>query len=340
MQKILRLSLLSLGLWGAEKAVGGALDPWATWVAAQPYTSKQIPPVALVARGVGTNAYYVMEVDPATGNLPVSASVNVDLGDQNYGTPTASTLRTAAMLGLGSTAVSNANPVPISDASGSITVDGTVAATQSGTWIVSLPTGASTAANQTTANSSLSAIDTKTPALGQTTMASSSPVTIASNQTALSTTSTNLPETVDTASGASSASTLRTVLATRHEAASTPVSVRISDGSAFGLPANAGRAYADSVRNAYASTAVTTGAWVQLIASTAAVINSITIFDSCGQTLELGTGAAASETRKLIIPPGGIEGMVGLAIPAATRVSVRAISATCSSGELNVTGFQ
>lgn len=47
-----------------------------------------------------------------------------------------------------------------------------VAATQSGTWnitnvsgAVSLPTGASTAANQTTGNSSLSSIDTKTPAL-------------------------------------------------------------------------------------------------------------------------------------------------------------------------------
>ena len=44
--------------------------------------------------------------------------------------------------------------------------------TQSGTWdvtnvsgVVSLPTGASTAANQTTGNSSLSSIDTKTPAL-------------------------------------------------------------------------------------------------------------------------------------------------------------------------------
>ena len=51
-------------------------------------------------------------------------------------------------------------------------VSGTVAATQSGTWdvtnvsgVVSLPTGASTAANQTTGNSSLSSIDTKTPAL-------------------------------------------------------------------------------------------------------------------------------------------------------------------------------
>lgn len=73
--------------------------------------------------------------------------------------------------------------LPVSDAGGSLTVDGTVAvsnfpatqpvsgtvaATQSGTWnvgditgTVSLPTGASTSALQTTGNSSLSSIDTK-----------------------------------------------------------------------------------------------------------------------------------------------------------------------------------
>lgn len=69
---------------------------------------------------------------------------------------------------------------------------GTVFATQTGTWninnisgTVSLPTGAATSLLQTDGNSSLSNIDTKTPALGQTTMAGSTPVTIASNQTAL-----------------------------------------------------------------------------------------------------------------------------------------------------------
>jgi hypothetical protein len=61
---------------------------------------------------------------------------------------------------------------PVSDAGGSLTVDGTITANQGGTWninnisgTVSLPTGASTSALQTTGNSSLSSIDTKTPAL-------------------------------------------------------------------------------------------------------------------------------------------------------------------------------
>lgn len=76
--------------------------------------------------------------------------------------------------------------------SGTVAISGTVAATQSGTWnitnvsgTVSLPTGASTAANQSTGNTSLASIDTKTPALGQAVKASSSPVTIASDQGAL-----------------------------------------------------------------------------------------------------------------------------------------------------------
>lgn len=55
---------------------------------------------------------------------------------------------------------------PVSDAGGSLTVDGTIAATQSGTWnvtnvsgTVSLPTGAATSANQTTEITSLQLID-------------------------------------------------------------------------------------------------------------------------------------------------------------------------------------
>lgn len=67
-----------------------------------------------------------------------------------------------------------------------------VAAVQSGTWninnisgTVSLPTGASTSALQTTGNSSLSSIDGKLNSLGQKTMAASVPVVIASDQSTI-----------------------------------------------------------------------------------------------------------------------------------------------------------
>ena len=64
-----------------------------------------------------------------------------------------------------------------------------VQATQSGTWninnvsgTISLPTGASTSALQTTGNSSLSSIDSKTPALGQALAAASVPVVLTAAQ--------------------------------------------------------------------------------------------------------------------------------------------------------------
>lgn len=110
--------------------------------------------------------------------------------------------------------------VTIQDGGGSITVDGTVAVTgtfwqatqpisvasipshdvtnagtfavqaaQSGTWnvtnisgAISLPTGAATAANQSTGNTSLASIDGKTPALGQALAAGSVPVVLTATQ--------------------------------------------------------------------------------------------------------------------------------------------------------------
>jgi hypothetical protein len=76
---------------------------------------------------------------------------------------------------------------------GTVSVSGSVAVTGTfwqNTQPVSLaacplPTGAATSAAQGTGNTSLGNIDTKTPALGQATMANSRPVVIASNQSAV-----------------------------------------------------------------------------------------------------------------------------------------------------------
>lgn len=100
---------------------------------------------------------------------------------------------------------------------------------------------------------------------------------------------------------------------------------------------NGGLDYVGSVRNVYSLTNVTAAAWVELIASTAGQVYGLFLFDSSGQTLELGTGAAAAETRKLIITPGGLDGFVPLAISAGTRISIRAISATANTGEIDIT---
>lgn len=85
----------------------------------------------------------------------------------------------------------------------------------------------------------------------------------------------------------------------------------------------------------YSSTNVTTAAYVELIASTTALTKKLQIFDSSGQTLYLALGAAASEVDKLIIVPGG-NGDIQVSIPASTRISLKAISATANTGEIVV----
>lgn len=96
-----------------------------------------------------------------------------------------------------------------------------------------------------------------------------------------------------------------------------------------------GKTVATTVRNDYTSTNVTTGAWVELVASLGSTVNEIEIFDSSGQTLELGTGAAAAETRLILVFPGG-NGRVPTLIASGTRVSIRAVSATANAGELDI----
>jgi hypothetical protein len=89
------------------------------------------------------------------------------------------------------------------------------------------------------------------------------------------------------------------------------------------------------IRNDYSSTNVTTAAYVELIASTSNAYKEIEIFDSSGQTLKLAFGAAASEVDKMLIFPGG-NSTVRLAVPAATRISIKAVSATASVGEISI----
>ena len=78
----------------------------------------------------------------------------------------------------------DSNPVPIRDAGGSITVDGTFWPTTQpiSAADLPLPSGAATSANQSIANTSLASIDTKTPALGQALAADCIPVVLPASQ--------------------------------------------------------------------------------------------------------------------------------------------------------------
>lgn len=88
-------------------------------------------------------------------------------------------------------------------------------------------------------------------------------------------------------------------------------------------------------RNDYTTSPVTTGAYVQLIASMPAAVKEVEIFDSSGETLVLAIGGAGSEVNKVYVFPGG-NGRIPLQIAAAARLSVKAISNNASSGELTI----
>lgn len=168
------------------------------------------------------------------------------------------------------------------------------------------------------------AMSAKLPAvLGQTTMSASMAVALASDQSSIPVAATL------------SAETTKVIGTVNIAAAQTIANVTTVGTITNAVPTQSpvGRVKAnDPVYNNYASTSVTTAAYVQLIASTSGVTNRISIFDSSGQPMILATGAAASEVNQLYVPPGG--GEFDLAIPAGTRISIKALVATASSGFL------
>lgn len=89
------------------------------------------------------------------------------------------------------------------------------------------------------------------------------------------------------------------------------------------------------VRTTYGTSNVGTVNWVVLIASLPYMTTMLSIFDSSGQTLEIGscsaTDPANSELRQMLIPPGGV--VANIKIQAGYRLSIRAVSASATSGE-------
>lgn len=133
-------------------------------------------------------------------------------------------------------------------------------------------------------------------------------------------------------SGAADAQTLRSVLATRHEAAATPLSVRLSDGAAF----TENKTYVTRFRNDYSSVNVTTGAFVSL-GTVSAAVSEIEIFDSSGQTLEIGVdpaGGTAFVSKSYIFPGGN--GRIPLVIASGSSVGIKAVSASATAGEIDI----
>lgn len=184
--------------------------------------------------------------------------------------------------------------------------------------------------------------------VGQKPMAQSLPVAIASDQSAVPVSAASLPlptgastsanQTTGNASLASIDGKLNS-LGQKASAASVPV-VIASDQSTVPVSGTVTAVESHSAvlpptRNDYLITPVTTAAYVQLIASTSALARIVEIFDSSGQTMVIAFGAAASEIDQFLVFPGG-NGRITINVPAATRVSIKAVSANATVGEIDI----
>lgn len=251
---------------------------------------------------------------------------------------------------------SDQSSIPVTDNGGSLTVDGTVAATQSGTWninnisgTISLPTGAAT-------ETTLSALNTKVPSQGQAAMAGSLPVVLPTDQSAIPVTDNgssltvdgtvaatqsgtwninNISGTISLPTGAATETTLSTFSAKIPALGQTTMSgslpVTLASNQSDVKTVAQGKTVVDTSSIDYSSSNVTTSAYSQLVSSLLAAVTEIEIFDSSGEVLEIATGGAGSEQRLIYVTPGG-NGRVPVKIAASTRVSIKAVTATASTG--------
>lgn len=317
-----------------------------------------------------------------TSLLALDTSVNGILRAQGSSTAsqTGPLIQGAVTTAAPSYTTAQTSPISLTTA-GAVRTDSSATTQPISAAALPLPSGASTAANQTTANSSLSSIDGKIPSgltvtstrllvdgSGVTQPVSGSVTANAgtnlnTSALALSATQTNGNQKSQIVDGAgavvgpvttiSSVNYMPVVLAasgtTGAAVPSRTILVGGSDGTNLrsfstdtsgnlnvNTASSTGRTTVNLARNDYSTTNVTTAAYVQLIASTADTVNQLYIFDSSGQTLFLAVGAAASEVNKAYIVPGG-NGILNLTIPSGSRVSIKAVSATASAGELSIT---
>ena len=170
---------------------------------------------------------------------------------------------------------------------------------------------------------------------------------------------------LDSGAGNVSAQTLRTtpaadsphLLATRHEAAGTPLSGRLSDGVAFyktvedsqipatlgaktsasslsvtistdepdiPISAPSGRTSVLPTRVDFSSTNIDNATYTEIVASTSADINKLHIADTTGEVIILAVGAAASEVDTLYVSRGG--DTFEIFIPSGSRLSLKAVT--------------
>ena len=220
-----------------------------------------------------------------------------------------------------------------------------------------LPVGSSTAALQTTGNTSVASLDTKAVQQALNYGAAAGAVRVACQPG-------NAAGVADFALGTTGAQTLRVVannalngvaalanygtpttgsqniaamlgVGSTAVSATNPVPVSSGNGSAaVQLVSASQRPYFQD----FASGSLTT-TYTQVIASTPGVINSFCATNNTSEAIFIATGAAASEVVQYILMPGENAMNVKLQMATATRISIRAAVNTLTSGQFSLNVF-
>ena len=325
-------------LAGTAQAI--PLDTLGTFCGLFPGQCRNGTEALMAVRGSGTNAYYVLEVDPTTGALPVNVTGGTIIANNASVGPTGSAVPadiTYVGLNNGGNAIgavgdSSGRQIVVgagvagTPAGGLMTIQGAasmtavkvdgsgvtgpVNVTQFGSNAVVTGTGASgvgiprvTVSNDSTVGLVAGSAIVGKVGIDQTTPGTTNAVS-----------ATNFPTTVDVNVGQAGAST-----------------IRVSQG---GYP------YTSAVvaLNDYSSTNVGTGAYVQLIASTVTQTNTVCISSSNAAPIKMAVGSAISPDDVIYLPGGG-SGCYGMNIPAGSRISIESLSGTASTGFFLYTGY-
>ena len=304
---------LQVGVVSSTLPTGAATESTLSALNTKVPTQGQALMAASVPVVIASNQSAVPASQSGTWNITnVSGTVSLPTGAATETTLAALNAKVTAVNTGAVTVSSSALPTGAATETTLSSLNGKVTACNTGAVTISssaLPTGAATESTLSTLNGKVTACNT-----GAVTISSSALPTGAATETTLAAASAKLPATLGQKAMASS---LAVTIASDQSAVYT---------KDFGL-GSSGIARID-----YASTSVSTAAYTQVIASTAAEADVVEIFDSSGQVLVLATGAAGSEADKFYIFPGG-NGRVPLLIPAGTRIAIKAIDGNATAGQ-------
>jgi hypothetical protein len=305
-------------------------------------TSLTPPTTVTVQQGTGSNLHAVIDSGSVnatvSGTVAVSSLPSIPAGSNAIGSVSVSNFPGTQPVS-GTVAVSSLPSIPAgTNAIGSITNTSFAATQTTASAFNATVVGTGTFATQVTSLPALPTGSNTIGAISNTSFAATQSTASALNATVVGTGTFATQVTSSALPTGAATSALQTQISgqlpTTLGAKTTANSLAINIASDQTVPVTQGGFAASNapVYNAYASTNVTTSAYVQLIASTTSATRFIDIFDSSGQAMILAVGGAGSEVIQAYVPPGG--DAFSFAIPAGSRVAYKALTGNATAGYL------